>query len=269
MFNCFSCGPLSRQQISIQNISFFFLQTAFDGFSGKIKGCVEIVNSAVKVREKLPLPLRSKNEFFLYVFLPIVVVFLAVQFVLIYLSQNSAPEAEKSTTTGRVLRYLVADTASDAFKDRIKLILISVQVYAQSVVQMVIYYVSTLPQFIILPMNKFVTQVEKDANDVLDKHAGPIFQSIFMDGFGSVKEKMLEFIKKMEKIEGPLEKVQKSMNVGNFASSLSSKLGGSGSKGDSGSNAAADAAEDASKAVNKSLGNASKSLGKSFKKFGF
>lgn len=233
------------------------IEEAFDGFTDKIKGCVEIVNSAVNVREKLPLPLRSKNEFFLYVFLPIVVVFVAVQFVLIYLSQNSAPETEESTatTTGRLLRYLVADTASDAFKDRMKLILISVQVYAQSVVQMVIYYVSTLPQFIILPMNKFVTQVEKDANDVLDKHAGPIFQSIFTDGFGSVKGKMLEFIKKMEKIEGPLEKAEKSMSVGNLASSVSSKLGGSGS----------DAAENASKAASESL----KSLGKSFKKFGF
>ena len=248
------------------------LQTAFDGFTDKIKGCLETVNSAVNVRDKLPLPLRSKNEFFLYVFLPIVVVFLAIQFLLIYLSQSGTPEADESTTTtnARLLRYLVADTSSDAFKDRIKLILISVQVYAQSVVQMVIYYVSTLPQFIILPMNKFVTKVETDANEVLDKHAGPIFQSIFMDGFGSVKKKMLEFIAKMEKIEGPLEKAQKSMNVGNFASSLTSKLGGSGSKG--GSNAAAaaaaDKAEDATKAMSQSLGNASKSMTKSFKKFG-
>lgn len=206
------------------------IEKSFNGFTGQIRGAMEIVTASVDITKSIPKPIASKENLFKYVFLPTASVFLILQLVAIYTTTHDIAVDKNTNTTATSDRFLeaVASSDPDEFATRLNLIQISIQTYLTTFVQMILAYIAALPAFIIIPMNKFIQSLEKDVNEKLDEYAGPTFQAIFVNGFGSVKTKMLEFIAKMENIEGPMEKAEKMeqiANLGGVADSMKYAVG--------------------------------------------
>ena len=59
--------------------------------------------------------------------------------------------------------------------------------------------------------NMNIDKLEKNVNDKLKAAVGDVFESIFQKGFGAVKAKFLDLVRKVDKIEQPLLKVQAQM----------------------------------------------------------
>eukprot|EP00957_Ditylum_brightwellii_P167709 12767286-Ditylum_brightwellii.AAC.1 len=102
---------------------------------------------------------------------------------------------------------------------QMQLLIISLQTYVTAIIQLVVTYVMTHYGVLAKEMNRHIKNIEDDVNETLDLYAGPVFKFVFDDGFGGVKEKFLDLVHKMEKIEGPLRKLDK-MTGGKMGSAL-------------------------------------------------
>jgi hypothetical protein len=74
-------------------------------------------------------------------------------------------------------------------------------------------------------INTQIAILERRVNKELRKAVGGVFDKIFRKGFGMVKQKFLVLIRKIDKIEGPINKVKSKIPGGvNIPSGLASNI---------------------------------------------
>jgi len=142
--------------------------------------------------------------------------------------------------------------------DDLHFVILSFKSWFATIIQLLITFLMTQFAALVKSINSIIAKIETDINDILDKKIRPTFDTIFTDGFGIIRNKMLEMIKKIEKIEGPLEKAE-SMGGINLSKGFSG-LGGSlkSSAADGAKQKADEAAKKAAESAKKSQESAKK-----------
>jgi len=227
------------------------IDEAFDGFADVIENAADKTSKAVDVSRKVPKAMESQKNLELYVFYPVMCILLLTQLLLVWITSQAVASmssdeinadinvtsvpAEVDTAFRGLLRGSMTnvtdfvETSSSISDDSIislqedpsqmQLLIISLQTYVTAIIQLVVTYVMTHYGVLAKEMNRHIKNIEDDVNETLDLYAGPVFKFVFDDGFGGVKEKFLDLVHKMEKIEGPLRKLDK-MTGGKMGSAL-------------------------------------------------
>lgn len=99
----------------------------------------------------------------------------------------------------------------DELKDQWGLVMIALNAFIGAVVQILICFIMTQKSIVYTAINKKILQVSGHINVVLDDKVKPVFHDVLVKSMSFVKNELLTIIKKVEKIEGPLNKVSKSI----------------------------------------------------------
>ena len=187
-----------------------------------MKGMVDLSRS-------LPAPLQSLAKFQIYIVYPFLAVMLILQLVGVYTSQ--ATNGEVIVLTNATARILFEDDddfvskltnsvdidSTSAFGEEESdenewlLMWFAIQSYLTTALQIIIAFLMTQARTMVALANMNIDKLEKNVNDKLKAAVGDVFESIFQKGFGAVKAKFLDLVRKVDKIEQPLLKVQAQM----------------------------------------------------------
>lgn len=122
---------------------------------------------------------------------------------------NSAVDA--STMEGSDMTNEEEEDATTKIPDEtdyLGTIIYAIQTYVAIVIQLAITFALAQIGFVVKLINDTIDEMEGSINKTLDETVEPVLHKIFREGFGTIREKMLELIHKMEKIEGPIKKVK-------------------------------------------------------------
>jgi hypothetical protein len=187
-----------------------------------MKGMVDLSRS-------LPAPLQSLAKFQIYIVYPFLAVMLILQLVGVYTSQ--ATNGEVIVLTNATARILFEDDddfvskltnsvdidSTSAFGEEESdenewlLMWFAIQSYLTTALQIIIAFLMTQARTMVALANMNIDKLEKNVNDKLKAAVGDVFESIFQKGFGAVKAKFLDLVRKVDKIEQPLLKAQAQM----------------------------------------------------------
>ena len=183
----------------------------------------------VDLSRSLPAPLQSLAKFQIYIVYPFLAVMLILQLVGVYTSQ--ATNGEVIVLTNATARILFEDDddfvskltnsvdidSTSAFGEEESdenewlLMWFAIQSYLTTALQIIIAFLMTQARTMVALANMNIDKLEKNVNDKLKAAVGDVFESIFQKGFGAVKAKFLDLVRKVDKIEQPLLKAQAQM----------------------------------------------------------
>lgn len=165
------------------------IEKSFDGFEDQVKAAFAPVMDMIDITSLIPIPFQSRFQLEMYSLHPFFVVFFLLQLLVTWLSTsflfgNPANANEWELISYSILSFLVAAA------------------------QVALAFFFTNVLMVVGHINAFLLKVTGSVNGSLDHATGPTFTSVFKDGFGSIRDKMLGLMAKMNKLEGPLGKVK-------------------------------------------------------------
>jgi len=175
------------------------IEEKLDDAADSIRDVFDSTKKAADLTKHIPKPLRSRINFEVIVTFPALLVFLILQLVAVFASSGGG-----SSAAGAVVET-AAGSAATAFNPG--LIAAAFKSYFAVVIQLGISFFSTQSSFLAKGMNNGIDKVECDVNEVLNRIVEPVFKNFFVKRMEEIKAKILELIKKMEMIEGPLKKL--------------------------------------------------------------
>jgi len=197
----------------------------------KIAGSLDRLKDELDIQTFIPGAAKSKGVFDLYIVYPVLAVYLVMQFVLVYLTTSSWDDdtqdgsvdfhaiskannfAEGSHTfigensLGRILKVVNAtepETYGERLSENVLIFLICLQAYLTSVVSILVVFLMTREAIVKRGINLRIGLFVKKVNLVLEEYLAQPFEDILSDSMISIKEKLLDLIESMERLEGPL-----------------------------------------------------------------
>ena len=192
------------------------IEEAFDGCTDQIRSVIGEVLKVVdfSVSRAVPETFRSEEALDRRIFYPFVGILLFIQLVGIWIStthqqrENHILTDSFDSTSSVAIDAQIGDTDEPT---QLELMIISIQTYLTSMIELVLAYVASNISVITRNINKFIKSIEEDFNNTLEKYSSETFSLVFDKGLGDVRTKTLKLIKDMEKIEGPLKKAEERM----------------------------------------------------------
>lgn len=197
----------------------------------KIAGSLDRLKDELDIQTFIPGAAKSKGVFDLYIVYPVLAVYLVMQLVLVYLTTSSWDDdtqdgsvdfhaiskannfAEGSHTfigensLGRILKVVnatEAETYGQKLSENVLIFLICLQAYLTSVVSILVVFLMTREAIVKRGINLRIGLFVKKVNLVLEEYLAQPFEDILSDSMISIKEKLLDLIESMERLEGPL-----------------------------------------------------------------
>jgi hypothetical protein len=184
------------------------------------------MQQAVDFSRDLPAPLQSVHKFQLYIMVPFLAVMLALQLWGVYTTtqklqggaMNGADAARMLVENSEnvTMAPTMASTPSEDLEEQFLGIWVAIQSYVSTVVQIVVAFLITQARAMTFIINSQIGVLEGRVNKELRKAVGDVFEKIFQKGFGAVKDQFLKLVKKVDKIEGPINKIKSKIPGGNI-----------------------------------------------------
>mmetsp|Transcript_7747 Transcript_7747/g.11442 ORF Transcript_7747/g.11442 Transcript_7747/m.11442 type:complete len:450 (+) Transcript_7747:124-1473(+) len=203
--------------------------------TGKIRGVMDAVTGALDFMKYIPKAAQSQPLFDLYIVYPVLAFFLVTQLLGVYHSQGSVADAvnnatsddatgvdvTNTTTTLEAVRFLEAivngtnttadeddETFADQVADQWHLITAAFSAFVGAVVQIVVTFVASQKSLIFKQINKKIKAVSDDVSGLLTEKVEPVFKDVLLVSMSKVRSQILDLINKVEKIEGPMNKLK-------------------------------------------------------------
>ena len=205
--------------------------------TGTIRGVMDAVTNALDFMKYVPKAAQSQPLFDQYVVYPVLAFFLVTQLLAVYHSQGSVAAAVNdatlsdddagvditNTTTLETARFLEAmvnatmttntnttddETFADQVADQWHLITTAFSAFIGAVVQIVLTFLASQKSLIFKQINKKILALSADVTGLLTDKVEPVFKDILFDSMSKVRSQILDLINKVEKIEGPLNKLK-------------------------------------------------------------
>jgi hypothetical protein len=176
------------------------------------------MQQAVDFSKNLPAPLQSIEKYQLFIMMPFLAIMLSLQLWVVYATSQNIQNG--SQTTNDNMEQLSLE------------IWIAIQSYVSTVSQIVLAFLLTQTRVMAAIVNSQIALLEGRVNNQLRKAVGEVFETIFQKGFGAVKEQFLILVRKIDKIDGPVNDIKAKFPVENInlPTSISDnipKMGGS------------------------------------------
>ena len=165
------------------------IERMFDGFEDKIKAAFADMGNMVDIKSLVPGPFASRQTLEQMVLYPYVVLFGVLQMLVTFLSTLVLVISLGKANAWELIAFLIIS-------------------YLVAILQVAVAYLLSSAPMIASHINGFMTTVSGRVNKSLDTSVGPVYKTIFQDGFGKIRDKMLELIAKMNKLEAPLKKAK-------------------------------------------------------------
>jgi hypothetical protein len=236
------------------------IEDTFNGFESNLEKGFDRMQQVVVLSRDLPKTLQSIEKYQLYILVPFLAVMLglqlwgvyaishrggdvpgdrssvsnAVRLLIVTFGNSSGLEENAVVAIGDVRNTSVADINEVAgpvseetpgwIENRSE-ILTAFQAYVTTVVQIVLAFLITQASVMAILINSQISILERRVNRELRKEVGDVFDDIFKKGFGMVKQKFLVLIRKLDKIEGPINQVKSKIpGGGDLPSSFMSSI---------------------------------------------
>lgn len=207
------------------------IEEKFNGFEGELRAGFDGMQKAVDFSRNLPAPLQSIQKFQIFIMGPFLAVMLALQLWGVYTATQKMQGGGMGEPDGTrmllevggnnvTLTPSIAPTTSQASGDMEEQFLgiwIAIQSYLSTIVQIVIAFLITQARTMAAIVNSQIAILEGRVNKELRKAVGDVFEKIFQKGFGSVKDQFLKLVKKIDKIEGPINQIKSKIPDGNIS----------------------------------------------------
>jgi hypothetical protein len=218
------------------------IEEKFNGFEGELKTGFSGMQQAVDFSQNLPAPLQSIEKYQLFIMMPFLALMLSLQLWVVYAtSQNIQNGSVDATDNVRILLESTSNvsltstriqTTNDNMEQLSSEIWIAIQSYVSTVIQIVLAFLMTQARVMAAIINSQIALLEGLVNKQLRKAVGEVFETIFQKGFGAVKEQFLILVRKIDKIEGPVNDIKakfpvENMNLPTSVSDNIPKMGGS------------------------------------------
>jgi hypothetical protein len=164
----------------------------------KLQSGFSSARGLIHVRRSLPSPFQSPEKFEWYIVIPYLVAMLAVQLVLVYMSQTKQDHLPLEET----------NMNKDEVDKEWFLLWTAVRTYITAVGQILLAFLLTQMHNLIFFLNKQIGVFEGNINKELRRTVGGVFEDIFRRGFKIAKSKFLDLLKKVNKLEEPIEKLK-------------------------------------------------------------
>lgn len=201
----------------------------------KIHGVMDAVTGALDFMKYIPKAAQSQPLFDQYIVYPVLAFFLLTQLLGVYHSQGSVTDAVNdatsddatggvadiiNTTTLEATRFLEAivnstnttdaddETFADQVADQWHLITTAFSAFVGAVVQIVVTFLASQKSLIFGQINKKIKTLSDDVSDLLRDKVEPVFKDVLLVSMSKIRSKFLDLINKVEKIEGPLNKLK-------------------------------------------------------------
>ncbi|KAG7353749.1 hypothetical protein IV203_003104 [Nitzschia inconspicua] len=199
------------------------IEEKFNDFERQLKTGFEGMQHAVDISRDLPAPLQSIQKFQLYIMGPFLAVMLALQLWGIYTAtqkiqdgaigamddERMLVETGNNVTVVASMAPTLAPTSSDHdMEAQLAAIWLAFQSYVSTVVQIIVAFLLTKARAMAAIINSQIAILEKRVNEELRKAVGDVFENIFQKGFGAVKVQFLKLVKKIDKIQGPINQLK-------------------------------------------------------------
>lgn len=223
------------------------------------------MQDVVDLRRTFPEPLKSVEKFQIYVMVPFLAVMLGLQLWGVYTTAQRGSNKDVEDAILGTARFLVedgsinlsnttmidgewmlnatsetlaptssvvdeaADVSGDSDDNEWLNMRIAIQTYVTTVLQIVLAFIITQVRAMVLLINSQIGVLEGRVNKKLRIAVGDVFETIFKKGFGIVKEKFLTLIRKIDKIEGPINEIKSKIPgggslPGNLADKIPAKI---------------------------------------------
>jgi uncharacterized protein (UPF0335 family) len=93
---------------------------------------------------------------------------------------------------------------------------IAIQTYIATVVQIVIAFLLTQVRTMAAFLNSQISIMEGNINKQLEEQVGDIFEETFHKGFNAIRDKFLILVRKLDKLEGPINQVKNKVPGGDL-----------------------------------------------------
>jgi hypothetical protein len=202
------------------------IEKKFNDFEGELKTGFSGMQQAVDFSKDLPLPLQSIEKYQLYIMMPFLAVMLALQLWGVYVtSQTIQVSVVDGTDDGRMLvesaenvtmTPSLSPTTNDDMEQMFSEIWFAIQSYISTVIQIVLAFLLTQARAMAAIINSQIALLEGRVNKELRKAVGDVFEMIFQKGFSAVKDQFLVLVRKIDKIEGPINEIKSKFPVENL-----------------------------------------------------
>lgn len=193
------------------------IKEAFDGAEDKIESAHKTVLDVAdgSITKMIPPMFRSREMLESRLLNPFLACVLFIQLVCVWFNERkrNAEVGDSSTE----------EPFSSQWEAEWEVISSAFLTYATTILQLVIAFVVSQLSVIVNKLNEFIEKIEGDINIVITGKVGGTFKFVFSEKMGGVREKTLRLIRDMEKIEGPLKKLDDMRNAKDMLSSLKEK----------------------------------------------
>lgn len=203
------------------------IEKELDGCGDAIEEKMDAVKRLIDFRKYVPVFLRSKDNFSMYMIYPVLAVFLALQLYGVYqTSQMQTDEATTETASAseltRFLRGSVLKEDLDTMVEEARSsttgepseevswypMWVSLQVYLSAVAEILIGFLMSQAAVIAAVLNVTIGRVEKGANEAIDTTgATDVFNEFLTTKMEVLRAKLLKLVQNMIKIDKAQEKI--------------------------------------------------------------
>lgn len=230
------------------------IEKSFDGYETQLKTAFDGMQDAVDFSKSLPAPMQSLAKYQVYVLIPFLAFMLGLQLYGVYTTStktaaggSSSMDASSDNVMGTVRLFAstvsnvttfapsenptAAPTvvATDEESEWLEM-WIAIQTYVSTVIQIMVAFIVTQVRTMAALLNSQISVIERKTNRQLKAKVGDTFDKIFKKGFGTIRTKFLDLVRKIDKIEGPINQIKDKIpgggNLGGIAANVQN-VGGS------------------------------------------